>query len=81
MEEQIKMAAKLYKMRDACKFIWGGEYDERIKQWIEIVKMAMNKYRLDELHSAMQLAVDEKFSGDYVLRLFAAVVELIEPSK
>jgi len=82
MEKQIKMAAKLYEMRDTAKRFFGPEYLDKLKPYSDLLKKVMEANKEDELKAAMRLVQIESFAdnGMAQLMVFAAAVELVEPS-
>lgn len=84
MEEKIKLAEKLYKCRDACKSLFGVTWKEEIQFHTELIGAAMKKHKIDcEIKAAMQLVEDSKDmsgAGVFAMKVFAAAVEIVEPS-
>ena len=84
MEQQIKMAAKLYECRDTAKKLYGAEFENKISYYKRYIKACMMKHNYkDEITAAMRLAKDcegVQGSGMGVMLIMAACVELIEPS-
>lgn len=81
---QIQMAAKLYECRDTCKKLWGAEWKKQVEFHANIIKAAMQKYKIDnEIEAAIKLVKDCESmdgSGVFAMKCFAAAVELVEPS-
>lgn len=81
MEQQIKLAAKLYKCRDSAKSLYGEKYKEKMQEYIKYIFAAMLKFEEpDNLKAAIKLAEEYKDNGIIVMNIMAAVVELIEQS-
>lgn len=60
IEQAVGIAAKLYKIRDTAKFLWGDEYQTKMAEWrdgIEKVAIARN---VDHLKAAMLLGEKPK---------------------
>ena len=85
MEEQIKLAARLYKCRDTAKGLHRENYAAKVAEYNPYIWAAMDKYKVNELGAVMKmvevLEKAGKADGMAVMMLMAAVVELIEPSK
>lgn len=81
-EEQIKLAARLYKCRDTAKSFLGIKYSEKMAVYQKYIKAAMVKHNTDdEITATMKMAKDVDADGMTVMLLMAACVEMIEPSK
>ena len=84
MEQQIKMAAKLYQCRDSAKKLYGADYQSKIADYKRYIQACMIKHNYkDEITAAMRLITDCKDldgSGIGTMNILAACVELIEPS-
>ncbi len=84
MEDQIKLAAKLYKCRDTAKKLYGDHYQEKIEGYKRFIKAVMIKHNYThELTAAMRLIEDCKDmdgAGMATMNILAAAIELIEPS-
>jgi hypothetical protein len=83
IEEKIKMAAKLYQCRDSAKFLHGKEYKRRMEDYGKYIYAYMAKQGVDELQAAINLCTEVKDmdgAGMFTMNIFAAAIELIEPS-
>jgi hypothetical protein len=84
-EKAIRITAKLYETRDAARRLWGSEYQNRITPYRGYIKMAMDKFNLDETQATMklvkQLQDKDAENGFGVMLIFAAYVEIMEPSQ
>lgn len=82
-EQQIKMAAKLYKCRDASKTLYGTEYQHKIKWYIDTLNGYAKHKSLDTLPAVIDYCSlpDVKENETAVMLFMAAAVEIIEPSK
>ena len=79
----IKMAAKVYQCQDAAKKIYGKEYPEKVKFYVDFVKAFSEKEQLDTLQSILKICEDKEVleNGMAVMLLMAAAVEIIEPEE
>jgi hypothetical protein len=77
-EKQVRMAAKMYEMRDACRSFLGDVYPERMKEYGE----ALTNVSKATGRSVLSIATDaaKEASPFGIITLMAAVVELTEPS-
>jgi hypothetical protein len=82
MEQQIKMASKLYHCRDTAKRFYKDEYQNKLTDYKQIIMAVMNKHNLGELEALLKISETESYnsSGMVQMLFMAAVVELIEPS-
>ena len=80
-EKQIKVAAKLYEFRDTAKRIYGDEYHEKIKPYMDLIKEATGDKEV--LPVVMEMSKHEtiQYNGILQMLLWAAAVEIIEPSE
>lgn len=82
MEQEIKIAAKLYKCRDTAKQILKTDYHERLKPYIGLIKTVMRENKIDEIPALLKISKTSVYEGGFnQLYFMAAVCELIEPSK
>jgi hypothetical protein len=81
MEQQIKIAAKLYKCRDTAKWFWGVRYREKIEEGQQLIRAAMKRYQTDEMKAAIELGQHLEGNGMAIMIIMAALVEMLEPSK
>ena len=85
MEEQIKLAAKIYGMRDTVKGLHKADYQDHIQPYIKIIKGCMLKHGItNELKAAMHICNEAEGlqgAGIFILNIMAAAAELIEPTK
>ena len=81
MEQQIKMAAKLYKCRDTAKKFYGIDYPKIMETYIQIIKKVMTEQSLEEIPALLFISKTEVYNEGFNSMLFmAAIVEMIEPS-
>lgn len=82
MEQQIRMASRLYECRDSAKFLFGSQFQQKI-EWYKAIILKWNKDRKTEtLKTVMAICELEVVRGDGVamMMFLAAAVEIIEPS-
>lgn len=81
-EQQVKMAAKLYKCRDTAKKLYGTEYKYKINWYIDALNGYAKYKGLDILPAVIEYCSldDVKVNGMAVMLFMAAAVEIIEPS-
>lgn len=82
MEQQIKMAAKLYRCRDTAKRFFGEEFKEKIQPYKKIIADVAKDKNIGELEAMMKICdIDViKNNGWTLILLMAAAVEMVEPS-
>jgi hypothetical protein len=82
-EQQVKLAAKLYRCRDAAMKLYGTEYKFKIRWYID----ALNAYAKHIGKGTLEAVIDYcskpdvSTNGMAVMLFMAAAVEIIEPSK
>jgi hypothetical protein len=83
MEQQIKLAAKLYRCRDSMQGLFGNEYHEKIKWYMEKLNAYSKNNDLDILKSVIDVCNLPlvKENGMASVLFLAAAVEILEPSK
>lgn len=82
-EAHIKIAAKLYECRDACKKLYKGGYKKEMQDYARYIHAYIKKNGGDEINAAIALASEvqgEYGGGTFTMKIMAAAVELIEPS-
>jgi len=84
-ESQVKLAAKVYEMRDTSRRLLGERYADSIEHYGKYIQAAMQKYGCDALAATKQileqLQRDVPDSGMTQMQLVAALVEMVERSK
>jgi hypothetical protein len=82
-EQHIKLAAKLYKCRDAAKALHRYDYHEKLLPYKNVINQHMDKFKLDVLPSVIEICNFESVrnNGMAEMLFMAAAVEIIEPSK
>jgi hypothetical protein len=83
MEQQVKMAAKLYNCRDTAKKFFKDEYKSRLDPYTHILKQVMQANSLEVIPALLKISETEMYkeNGMAQMMFMTAVVELIEPSK
>lgn len=80
----IQKAAKLYECRDTARTLLGAEYPAKIAEWKKLVADEAKRTNRNALEAAITLnkRVVDGMPGDgfSMLLIFAAAVEIIEPS-
>ncbi len=82
MEQQIKIAAKLYKCRDTAKSFFREQYKEKLQPYTHILREVMKANNLEEIPALLKVSETHHYqeSGMAQMMYMAAVVELIEPN-
>ena len=82
MEQQVKLAAKLYQCRDTAKRFFSDEYEAKLKPYKNIIEAHQKKFNLDVLPSVLELCSFESVrdNGMATMLFMAAAVEIIELS-
>lgn len=79
-EQQIKMTAKLYEMRDRAKRLLGDQYKHHMAELGVILKMTAERDKKSVLEVATEVATKRGLLGMDLMMVMAAAVELTEPS-
>lgn len=82
-EQQIKLAAKLYKCRDSAKVLYGKEYKAELKWYICRIYEYQKKQKVETLPAVLAICSfpTVKENSTTTMMFMAAAVEIIEPSK
>lgn len=84
MEQQVKLAAKLYDCRNSCMKLFGTDWKKQIEFHTKLIHAAMKKHHIDtEIEAAMKLIEDCQHmdgAGVFAMKVLAAAVEIVEPS-
>jgi uncharacterized membrane protein len=82
MEQQVKIAAKLYQCRDTAKRFFRDEYEAKLKPYKNIIESHQKKFNLDVLPSVLELCSFESVrdNGMATMLFMAAAVEMVEHS-
>jgi len=79
-EQQIKMAAQLYDMREKAKRLLGERYKPHMAELGKILKATADRDRKSVLAVATEVAKKRELIGMDLMLVMAAAVELAEPS-
>jgi hypothetical protein len=83
MEQQIKLAAKLYRCRDTARQIYGDGYVQALQSFIRRIQDRMSTKGCNELLAVLDIAESIKGmenEGTATTLFMAAAVEMLEPS-
>lgn len=85
MEQQIKMATKLYECRDTSKSLakmQGEDYKEMLKPYSDIIVKVMKENNLKHIPALLKISEMKIYqnSGMVQMLFMAALTELMEPS-
>lgn len=82
-EQQVKLAYKLYRCRDAAKKLYGNEYKERVYSYMHRIRQHQENQKIDTLPAVLAIcSLPHVKENEMAVMLFmAAAVEIIEPSK
>lgn len=85
IENAVKLAARLYKARDAMRRLYGHDYPKKVAMFQEFIRAEMTKRKLDAINATMSLVAGlqkhDSGSGMTQALVLAAYVEMIEPSE
>lgn len=82
-EQQIKVAAKLYRVRDTARDFLKEDYHRRLKPYSDIIKNVMAGNNCDELTALLQhISSTKTYQADGMAQMMfiAATIELIKPT-
>lgn len=79
-EQQVRMAAQLYDMRDKAKRLLGDKYKPHMAELGKILKMTAEREKQSVLAVATDVSKKRNLIGMDLLMVMAAAVELEEPS-
>lgn len=79
-EQQIKMAAQLYDMRDKAKRLLGDRYKPHMAELGKIIQATADRDGKSALAVATEVAKKRELIGMDLMLVMAAAVELAEPS-
>ena len=85
-QQVVTIARRLYEARDAARRIAGDQYLAKVRRWTDIITNAMESWGCGALDVAPRLIHETKAAGGSIsagemLWLFAATVEVIEPTE
>lgn len=80
MEQQIKLAAKLYRCRDSTKGLFGDEYRSKIEPYVTTLNEYAERKELDIFKAVLEICDMPGISGNGMLCILfmAAAVEILE---
>lgn len=80
-EQQVRVAGRLYEIRDAMRGLFGPKFAERVQPYRCLLERVQTQQECDVLGAAMWLGrrVDPTDTAE-ILLIMAAAVEMIEPS-
>lgn len=79
-EQQVKMTAKLYEMRDRARRLMGAKYKPHMDELGRILTMTAQRDGKSVLAVATEVAKKRELIGVELMMVMAAAVELSEPS-
>jgi hypothetical protein len=79
-EQKVKMAARLYDMRDKARWLLGDRYEPHMAELGKILKMTAERDNKDVLAVAIEIAQKRALTGMDLMMVMSAAVELAEPS-
>lgn len=79
-EKQVRMAARMYEMRDTARRMLGDNYAAHMMKMGVLLEAAAKRRGIEPLSIAIEAAKEPGASATDVMMIMAAVVELTEPS-
>lgn len=80
-EQQVRLAAQMYKVRDTARSLWGADYAAKVAEAAALIRRApIEPIRFLPWISAKLLADGKSMSDGDVLLFTAATVEITEGS-
>lgn len=80
-EQDVKIAAQLYDMRDKAKRLLGDRYKAHMAELGEILTMTAKRDRKEPLAVAIEVCKKRNLVGIDLVMVMAAAVELAEPTQ
>lgn len=82
MDQQLKMAVKLYECRDTAKRLLKDDFVERLKPYKDLIQAVMKVNKVDEIPALLKISQTHAYQNNPMgqMMFMAATVELIEPS-
>lgn len=82
MEQQIKLAAKLYRCRDSMKALFKNEYHQKIESYVSALNEYAEKKDLDIFKAVLEICDVPHIKDNSMacVLYMAAAVEILEPS-
>ena len=79
MQQQVEVAAKLYKCRDSARLLLGERYAAKMADYGKAISEVAARLKCSEMSAATKMAGSTD-DGMLQMMIFAAAVELAEPS-
>ena len=79
-EQQVKMAAQLYDMRDKARWLLGDRYVPHMAELGKLLKMTAERDGKEPLAVAVDVAKRRGLTGMDLMMVMSAAVELAEPT-
>jgi 2-succinyl-5-enolpyruvyl-6-hydroxy-3-cyclohexene-1-carboxylate synthase len=79
-EKHITMLAKMIKMRDTCRKIYGNEWKAKQDQWRPIIQAAMREQKCNELEAGIHLSKTLEANGQDIgiMIVWGTIMEMQE---
>jgi hypothetical protein len=55
ISKAIEVSQKLEKARKSIKFLFGDDYEKKIKPWKELIKNVAKKYKISNMQASIKL--------------------------
>ena len=87
IENAVRMASKIYEMRDTAKSIYGDRYSEKSREYQAYIRAAMVKFKTDNALAAVPRMVKDAeanggmFGDVAIMLLTAAAADIIDQEK
>lgn len=80
VEEAVRIAAKMYRCRKSAKFLFGDQYSEKVKFYIDTIQKVCKANGVNEIKAILQLCKDKKVAENEVavMMLMSAALEISE---
>lgn len=78
-ERAVRMAARMYEMRDTARRLLGDKYKDRMAEYAPIIQRVADNRKCSVLQAGGMMA-SESGDGMMTVMIVAAMVEMIEPS-
>jgi hypothetical protein len=80
MQQAIQISARLYECRDSARFLAGNDYKSIMDEYGRVIKAVADRDKTSNIKAAMKIADRPDISGVTMMYVFAALVEMTEPS-
>lgn len=80
IEQELFIAAKMHRCRNAAKQLFSQEYKKKVEFYIDVIKMIMAKHKLDVLPAVLKIIEDPTIAGNEiaVMMLMSATLDIID---